>query len=71
MDPLLTPEEVAGRVRRPVATVRYWRATGSGPKGARVGGRVLYRQSDVEKWITEQFELADSEQDHDAAVGAA
>ena len=56
MDALLTVEEVAERLRRPVATVRYWRATGTGPKGARLGGRVLYRTSDVERWIEKQFD---------------
>jgi predicted DNA-binding transcriptional regulator AlpA len=25
------------------------------PKGARIGGRVLYRESDVQKWINDQF----------------
>lgn len=46
---------MAKRLRRPVATVRFWRATGTGPKSANVGGRVLYRQSDVEKWLEDQF----------------
>jgi DNA-binding transcriptional MerR regulator len=55
MDALLTPAEVAERVRRPIATVRFWRATGTGPKSANVGGRVLYRESDVEKWVEAQF----------------
>jgi predicted DNA-binding transcriptional regulator AlpA len=55
MDALLTPAEVAERVRRPVATVKYWRAIGTGPKSANVGGRVLYRESDVEAWIAEKF----------------
>jgi DNA-binding transcriptional MerR regulator len=55
MDALLTPAEVAQRLRRPVATVRYWRAMGTGPKSANVGGRVLYRESDVEAWIAEKF----------------
>ena len=58
MDALLTPEEVAERLRRPIATIRFWRARGIGPKGARVGGRVLYRESDVEAWITAQFDDA-------------
>jgi DNA-binding transcriptional MerR regulator len=62
VDASLTPEEVAERLRRPVATVRFWRARGIGPKGATVGGRVLYRQSDVEKWLDEQFSK-------DASVG--
>jgi predicted DNA-binding transcriptional regulator AlpA len=55
MDRLLTQAELAERVRRPRATVRYWRYAGTGPKGANVGGRVLYRESDVEKWLDEQF----------------
>jgi DNA-binding transcriptional MerR regulator len=57
MDALLTPVEVAERLRRPVATVRYWRAVGIGPKSANVGGRVLYRASDVEAWLEEKFNL--------------
>jgi DNA-binding transcriptional MerR regulator len=61
VDALLTPAEVAERVRRPVATVKFWRATGIGPKGANVGGRVLYRESDVERWIEEQFSDATPE----------
>ena len=59
MDELLTVAEVADRLRRPVATVRYWRATGTGPRSARVGGRVLYRESDVRTWVEAQF-AADS-----------
>jgi len=55
MDVLLTPAEVAERVRRPVATVRFWRATGTGPKSANIGGRVLYKASDVETWIAEEI----------------
>ena len=58
MDSLMTQAEVAERLRRPVATLRFWRTRGLGPKGARVGGRVLYRESDVEKWIDEQFSAA-------------
>jgi hypothetical protein len=61
MDALLTPAEVAERVRRPIATVRFWRATGIGPKGANVAGRVLYRESDVEAWIEDQFSEATPE----------
>lgn len=55
MDVILTPAEVAEQLRRPIATVRYWRAIGVGPKSANVGGRVMYRESDVEKWLDEQF----------------
>lgn len=51
----ITNTELALRVRRPLATVRYWRATGTGPRGARIGGRVLYRVSDVDAWIEAQY----------------
>jgi predicted DNA-binding transcriptional regulator AlpA len=44
-----------------VATVRYWRFQGTGPKGANVGGRVLYRESDVDAWINQQFAAEGSE----------
>jgi len=60
-DRLLTQKEMAERVRRPVATVRYWRFQGTGPKGANVGGRVLYRESDVDAWINQQFAAEGSE----------
>jgi hypothetical protein len=58
MDRLLLPEEVADWVRRPKTTLAFWRTRGIGPKSARVGGRVLYKQSDVEAWIAEQFKSA-------------
>jgi DNA-binding transcriptional MerR regulator len=56
MDELLTPSEVADRVRRPHNTLKYWRAMGLGPRSANIGGRVLYRASDVESWIAEQIQ---------------
>lgn len=56
VDRLLTTDEVAALVRRPVATVRYWRHAGVGPRSALVRGRVLYREGDVEEWITGQFD---------------
>lgn len=55
VDQLLTLPEVAARLRRPVATVRYWRTLGTGPPSAKIGNRVVYRSSDLERWIEEQF----------------
>ena len=37
-----------------VATLRYWRHCGTGPKSLRVGRRVLYRAVDVRAWIDDQ-----------------
>lgn len=54
---LLTQAEVSELTRIPVATLRYYRHLGNkGPRSALLGGRVMYRQQDVEQWINEQFE---------------
>lgn len=50
-DHWLTTEEVAAKVNRSPATVRYWRAMGTGPIGVRLGRRVAYRASDVDTWL--------------------
>jgi excisionase family DNA binding protein len=52
---LLTITEAAELLRAPVATLRYWRHLGSGPRSFRLGRRVLYRYSDVQMWVDEQM----------------
>ncbi|WP_168706491.1 helix-turn-helix transcriptional regulator [Gordonia paraffinivorans] len=38
-------------------TLRYWRHAGTGPASFTVGGRkVVYRRSEIERWLTEQEE---------------
>ncbi|HLM22220.1 MAG TPA: helix-turn-helix domain-containing protein [Propionibacteriaceae bacterium] len=54
MPEYLTTAEVGAKVRTPAETVRYWRHVGKGPKSFKIGRRVLYRESDVERWIAEQ-----------------
>lgn len=49
-------EEAAEFLRVPVSTLRFWRHRGTGPRSARIGGRVMYRQADLEAWLNEQFE---------------
>jgi predicted DNA-binding transcriptional regulator AlpA len=46
-----TLEEFATVCRTNVATVRYWRRVGVGPRGVRVGRRVLYPRSAVLAWF--------------------
>jgi len=56
-DDLMTTDEVAGWFRTKPSTVRFWRSTGYGPVGHRVGKRVLYSRSEVERFwhsVTEQ-----------------
>jgi predicted DNA-binding transcriptional regulator AlpA len=71
MDKLLTMEELAEYVHRPVATIRFWRFKGTGPKGANIAGRVMYRQSDVERWVAEQFEKDETVADRNAVTAGA
>lgn len=46
----LTTAEVAARYRTVDATVRYWRMIGYGPKGVKVGRRVLYPLAEIDKF---------------------
>jgi predicted DNA-binding transcriptional regulator AlpA len=53
-DELLTIAEVAVIVRAPVATLRYWRHLGTGPRSFRVGRGVRYWRTDVSAWLEQQ-----------------
>lgn len=54
---LLKLPEVAELIGVPEATLRFWRTDGGrGPKSAKIGRRVVYREADVLAWIEEQFE---------------
>jgi excisionase family DNA binding protein len=55
---LLTIAEVAALLRAPVATLRYWRDLGTGPRSFRFGRRVLYRREDLHTWIDAQQDPA-------------
>ena len=45
------PERVAAYLGGSVGTLSNWRNTGAGPKFRKVGGKVMYRKSDVMAWI--------------------
>ena len=51
---LFTMPEVSDLLRTPVDTLRYWRSVGIGPKGFKVGRRVVYAASDVSAWVDAQ-----------------
>ena len=56
-DRLLTTAETARALNTPVATLRWWRYQGTGPKSFRLGARkVMYRRSDVESWLRAAYE---------------
>lgn len=52
---LMTLEEVAEMLRKSPAQIRWMRHNGSGPKSAKIAGRVMYRRSDVLAWVDAQF----------------
>lgn len=58
MEPLLRIDEVAARTGIAQSTLRWWRQSGQGPRSAKFGKRIVYRESDVEAWIDAQFTQA-------------
>jgi len=52
----MTVVEAASNLRTPVATLRYWRHLGVGPADFRLERRVVYRRTDLDRWIFEQQE---------------
>jgi excisionase family DNA binding protein len=56
VDRLLTTEEVAELLNVPVATLRWWRHEGTGPKAFRLGRRkVMYKLSDAVAWREQRY----------------
>ena len=53
---ILDTGQVSGLTGLPVGTLRYWRHANLGPASFSLGRRVVYRRSEVERWIAEQEE---------------
>jgi predicted DNA-binding transcriptional regulator AlpA len=54
-DQLLTITEAAALTRLPVATLRYKRHDGTGPRSFRMGRRVYFWHGDVLTWIDQHY----------------
>ena len=52
---LLTLEEAAQRLRKSPAQMRWLRHKRQGPRSALIGGRVMYREADVEEYVSAAF----------------
>lgn len=50
-DPLLTHQESAARLRKPVATLTDWRYRRTGPDYIRMGRSIYYRRSALDRWV--------------------
>ncbi|WP_369370129.1 helix-turn-helix transcriptional regulator [Promicromonospora sp. Populi] len=48
---LMTPEELADYLSVTLHCVYAWSSRGGGPRVLRVGGRLRYRETDVEAWL--------------------
>lgn len=55
-DRLLHVEEVADMLRRTPSSLRYMIYKGTAPRSARIGGRRMFRESDVAAWLDAAFE---------------
>lgn len=55
-DDLLFTEQVADEYNLNTATLRFWRHANQGPASFTLGrrGRVVYRRSEVERWLAQQ-----------------
>lgn len=51
---LMTIVEAADLLRAPVATLRYWRSIGYGPRSFRVGRGVRYWRREILEWLRGQ-----------------
>lgn len=47
----MTTDEAADYVRLSAETLRYFRQRNEGPRWAKLGRRVMYRQQDIDAWI--------------------
>ncbi|MDI2098003.1 helix-turn-helix transcriptional regulator [Ruicaihuangia caeni] len=56
LDRLLTVREAAARLNRTEAALRFQIYQGTAPRSAKIGGRRMFRESDIESWIIAAFE---------------
>jgi excisionase family DNA binding protein len=56
MNPLLTIDAVADRLRVPVLTIRWLRQEGRFAPAIRVGRRLVWDASDIDAWVEHQRE---------------
>jgi Helix-turn-helix domain len=53
-DEMLTIDEAAAFLRKPLGTMRWWRHCGTGPRSFLVGRNVRYWRTDLILWLAEQ-----------------
>ena len=56
---LLTPAELGELLRRPISSLSQWRHRKVGPAYVRVGRRILYRRTEVDRWLRQQEQITE------------
>jgi predicted DNA-binding transcriptional regulator AlpA len=54
----LTLPEVSALIHTPPGTLYQWRTKKIGPPSIKVGRRVIYRRTDLEKWLEQLSSVA-------------
>ncbi len=62
MDSLLDPKAAARQLGLSVRTLERHRVAGTGPRFARLGRLVRYRQSDLDVWVQASLRTSTSEE---------
>jgi len=55
---LLTLPEAAAYLNMTEKSLRWLRYTGEAPRAAKIGGRVVFRRSEIDAWLDEKFEVS-------------
>ena len=58
-DTFIDTAQLAARQHRTVESIHAERYRGDGPRGYKIGKRVLYKVAEVEQWEAAQHELAE------------
>lgn len=57
-DRLLTKAETADAMRVSIWTVQKWIQNGTGPQHVKVGVRVYFRESELNRWLAERTHIS-------------
>ena len=55
MTNLLTLEEAANLLRKTPAQLRWMKHAGTAPRSAKIGGRIMFKESDLDQYIEAAF----------------
>lgn len=59
---LLTLLETAERLRKTEQGLRWMINKGTAPKHAKIGGRIMFSEAEVDGWVAAQFEAQEAAQ---------